>query len=289
MILVENKFGHGALPHTIDVRDHKYHRIAGLGMAPLPFLWSDGFDIENKLGYSILYENQDVTDTCGGQGGKRLNEVPASIKKGSFVRLSAHDLYDHIYYYPSGGTTIRDIGKWLVQVGIREESAVPSYLPNGTTTEQFMRDKTLSDAATSPLFKEFGFAFPKTDIETIACAIRDNNGCVLQITGNNNGTWLSAFPQATRVSEPWSHFVYAGKLKLINGKRFVGILNSWGNIGENGWQWLSEDFFTGLVTNALVIYDTTLYEYQPTLLQQSPTWLQKFLSFFANFFTAPMS
>ena len=57
------------------------------------------------------------------------------------------------------------------------------------------------------------------------------------------GTWLSPFPKppAKRV---WGHWLYAGKAKLIDGKKYIGVLNSWGiDTGEKGWQWIGEDYF----------------------------------------------
>lgn len=280
-ILAEETFGHGALKAKRDIRDFKAHRL--VGMAPLPFLWSEGFDIETKIG-PLLTENQFSSFSCGGQALRYYLEALKQLNTGSFERLSAHDPYCQIFY-PGGGTTIRDIAKLAVQVGIRNEATVASYL-DGVCPEYFMEDKSLTLASPQAVkFGEFGFAFPKTDIETIACAIRDNNGALLQVTGYNNGTWLSNNPQPTAVGQSWSHFVYAGKVRLSNGKKQIGIKNSWGNIGENGWQWLDENYFQGGVTNALVFYDKTLYQYSPTLSQSiTPTWLQRFLNFFLNYF-----
>ncbi len=282
--IVEGLHGTGAIDSPHDVRDYKYHRVKGLGMAPVPFDWNAGYDIEQRLGFPILPEDQGISSACS-LNGKRTKEVPLALKAKTFLRLSGHDLYDHIFY-PTGGSTMRDIAKWLVQVGIREESVVTSYMNGMPPTEAFMRDRSLSNAATSPLYKGFGYAFPKTDIETIACATRDNGVCLIQITGYDNLSWRTTFPQTRIAGAAWSHFITVGKLKLINGKRFVGILNSWGNVGEAGWQWLSEDFFNGLVTNAMVIFDQDEYNYQPTIVQTvAPTWLQKAINFFLNYFT----
>jgi len=279
--LVEGIHGHGALRAKKDVRDFKYRR---LGFAPIPFDWTTGFDIEAKLGMALPTENQFSSFSCGGQALRYYLEALKCLNTKSFERLSAHDPYCQIFY-PQGGTTIHDVGKIAVQVGIKNEATVPSYL-NGDCTESFMEDKNLSQA--SPIaskFAEFGYAFPNTDIETIASAVRDNNGCILQVTGWNNGSWRGTYPSSIPGGISWSHFLYAGKLKLINGKRYVGVKNSWGEIGEAGWQWLDESFFLGSVTNAIVFFDKTLYQYPPTLLQKAPTFLQKFLNFFNNYFT----
>ncbi len=278
---MSHQFGKGAIDSPRDIRDFKANRLLGAG--PLPFNWSEGVDIIAKVG-EIPVENQFASSSCGGQALRYYLEALKRLHTGTFERLSAHDPYCQVFY-PQGGTTIRDIAKLAVQVGIKSEAVVPSYI-NGDCTEYFMRDKSLTTATpAAPKFAEFGYAFPKTDIETIACAIRDNNGAILQVTGYNNQTWLTMKPSTTVEGPAWSHFVWACGAQVIEGKRYIKILNSWGNIGNNGFQFLSEDFFQGPVTNALVFFDTQFYSYNPTVVQSvTPTWLQKFLNFWANYF-----
>lgn len=106
------------------------------------------------------------------------------------------------------------------------------------------------DAKSSRLLS---YANVNTDIDIVAQAIRENKGVVLGITGVNNGTWESNMPKPPTNSAPsarWYHWVYAGKAKVINGKKYIGILNSWGNVGDKGWQWLSEDYFKTILSDA---------------------------------------
>jgi hypothetical protein len=108
------------------------------------------------------------------------------------------------------------------------------------------------DAGTA---EELSAAFVSADdIDSVAQAIRDNHGCVLGVRGSNNGTWLSQFPQPPASTDtPWFHWIYAGKAKMINGKKFIGIINSWGTqVGVNGWQWLGEEYFN--TTNVFNIW-----------------------------------
>ncbi len=78
------------------------------------------------------------------------------------------------------------------------------------------------------------------------------------VGGQNNGSWLSPFPlPPTKIS--WRHFLYGGKAKLIDGKKHIGFANSWGkSIGDNGWQWISEDYFN--VPNAIFSIWTLMFD-----------------------------
>ncbi len=281
-ILVEGKHGHGALPKKYDIRDHKSSK---LGMAPVPFNWDAGFDVTIKTGFFPV-ENQGESGSCGGQAARYYLEVLKCLQKGTFERLSAKDPYCQIFY-PGGGTDIRSIGKICVR-GIRSEILVPSYENDEPPSEFFMEDKNMSNSAAPIFFKADAYAFSKTDIESIAQSVRDNDGCIIQVNGQNNGTWLSAFPKPPSRRE-WGHFLYAGKAKRINGKKYVKCCNSWGgDVGEDGWQWLGEDYFSSRnVTNALVFYNSRVTPYVPTSTQAAinsmPSWLIRLFNWLGNY------
>lgn len=290
--LVEGIHATGAINSSWDPRDHKYNK---LGTAPQPFDWNIGFDIGKKLqtflnnpSFTIPVENQGQSGSCGGQAVRYYLEVLFALRNKTFKRLSAKNPYSQIFY-PGGGTTIRDVGNIASRKGICSEELIPSYDKGSLPSEAFMEGisanhyrEVIADAVLS---EEFGYAFPARDIDSIATAIRDNNGCILQINGQNNGTWLSPFPTPPQDTE-WSHFIYAGKAELLNGQKYIGFINSWGeSTGTLGWQWLPVNYFTsGNVTNALVFYDKALYSpYVPGTTQKALTWLQKFMNWFSNF------
>lgn len=282
--LVENQHGHGGRKGEFDIRDHK---VSGLGMAPFPFDWNKGFDIETLVG-KIPTEDQGQSFSCGGQSLRYYLEVLEAITTKSLERRSARYSYSQIWY-PGGGTTIRDIGKIGAQQGVSLEMFYSSYENGHAPSEAFMRlkggitDEIRKNAQTS---RKFGYAMTGKSIESIAQAIRDNYGCIIRINGQNNGTWLSSYPLPPQETE-WSHFVYAGKVKMVNGKKYIGIKNSWGAIGENntGWQWLGEDYFTtGNVCEGIVFYDKEVTPYTPTIPQQiTPTWLQQFMTWISRY------
>jgi hypothetical protein len=93
--------------------------------------------------------------------------------------------------------------------------------------------------------KALSYANVYSNIDAIAQAMENNKGCIIGITGKNNGTWSSKFPlpPISVDNSCWNHWVYVGKAKMINGKKYIGFLNSWGeSTGEKGWQWITEDY-----------------------------------------------
>jgi hypothetical protein len=56
----------------------------------------------------------------------------------------------------------------------------------------------------------------------------------------------------------WGHALFAGRFRIKDGKKEIGILNSWGNVGDRGWQWLSEEWFANegrFIFNPWVVID----------------------------------
>ena len=104
----------------------------------------------------------------------------------------------------------------------------------------------------------------KANIDTIAQAIQDNNGCCIAFYFENNGTMRTEFIKPP-INQTYAHWVYCGKVKMINGKKHIGFINSWGKrTGKDGWQWMSEDYFV----NGNVWYGWTLaWDYKPAKIK----------------------
>lgn len=242
MILVEKQFGHGGVKDKPDPRDYQYSTIA---MATSPFDWSIGFDIET-LGV-LPVKNQYQSFSCGGQAWASYSYV---LDKTNREEKSAKFIYSQTHV-EGGGSDGRTNCDLCVKKGVSQETLCPSYLPDKTTTEAFMvavGDITVPAYADATTNEEKSYFSGSTDIDSVAQTIRDNSGVVIGLGGQNNGTWLSPFPLPPTTVQ-WNHWVYAGKAKIINGKKYIGFLNSWGNsVGEKGWQWIGEDYFkNGLV------------------------------------------
>ncbi len=245
-----DSFGKGAIKDIADKRDFSYSDIAG---SVPQFDWNVGYDVEKEIGISLPVKNQGASLSCGGQAWSTYGNVLTTIFDKKLNDRSARFIYSQTYV-DGGGSAGRDNSEIAVNQGWGRESLVSSMEGQNTPTEAFMRlksditDDIRKDAA---LDKALSYAVVNTDIEEIARAIRDNHGCIIGISGQNNGTWLSAFPQPPQ-SVSWRHWIYVGKAKIIDGKRYIGGLNSWGeSTGEKGWQWISEDYFSALNGSAI--------------------------------------
>jgi len=183
----------------------------------------------------------------GGQAFSYYAQVLEYLHTKTFEERSAKFLYSQCWC-PEGGSRGRDICKILKSQGSAKEAFLPSYYQDKTPlSEEDYRDTSsinnvIRQDAKSTLALSYANVNP--DIDSIAQAIRDNNGCVIGVTGENNGTWYSEFPKPPTKNQ-WNHWVYACKAKLIKGKKYIGIINSWGEeCGNKGIQWIGEDYFS---------------------------------------------
>lgn len=259
MELVEQQFGTGYVYKEPEKTDRVFS-------ASTPdFDWQKGFDIEDELkkklgsSFRLPINNQYQTQSCVGQAWAKY----AGIKKvmgdpnPNWVEFSPRDIYSHIHL-PGGGSYVIQGGLFMKNNGILPFEQLPSYWsgkPNVPATEELMRDRGLEGGKESgdnanphiydnmrQLVKGGSVEYVNEDIDSIAKAIRDNYGCVLGLYGENNGTWLTEYPKPGRIV--WGHGEYAGKAKYINGKKYIGMPNSWGTgVGRGGWQWFGEEWF----------------------------------------------
>ena len=242
--------GTGAIKDTPDYRDFEYNEIA-FGAAP--FDWNVGFDIEEKIGFvtgnptfKIPVKDQDGSGSCGGQAWSYYNAAFEAVATGTYEERSARYIYSQTYVFPAGSRG-RDNSELVKTQGVAQEKLFTSYKNGLPPDEVFMQSKTdMNDShrADAKKARALSYANVQINIDEMAQAIRDNNGMVIGIVGQNNGTWYSKFPQPPTMNQDrWYHWVYVGKAKLIDGKKYIGFINSWGpSIGEQGWQWVGEDY-----------------------------------------------
>lgn len=239
----KKEFNPGGLKDRFDSRDFMWDEVGGATTAP--FDWNKGFDIEKKLGVKLVVKDQGASFSCGGQAWAYLAEVLEALATGSYEPRSAKYMYAQTCV-PGGGSRGRDNAEVFVTQGVSRESVLTSYFNGAPPSESFMqRSVDITDIVrvNANLTKASAYAQTGTDIESIASAIENNFGAVIGVDGSNNGTWASVFPSIPKTIE-WRHWVYAGKAKMINGNKHIGICNSWGSdVGEAGWQWLGEAYF----------------------------------------------
>jgi len=222
--------GKGALPHVPDERDYDYSK---LGKASAPFDWSVGVDIP-----VLKIKNQGSSSSCGGQAWSYfMGKLKGDERSAKFI-------YEQTVA-PGGGSDGRTNCDLVVKEGDCTEALYPSVKPDGTCDEAFMvSNQTIPPEAFTDALTDTAFSYAQVsiDFDSLAQAIRDNGGVILGVDGENNNSWTTAFPQPP-VNIVWRHWLYFCKAKLVNGKKFLGCTNSWGDsVGENGVQWFDESW-----------------------------------------------
>lgn len=242
--------------------DHRDHQWEEVGYGAAPFDWNAGYDVEVEmskvLGTTFVEptKNQGQSGSCGGQAASYLGGTFTVFQNKSFVEKSSKFIYAPVAY-PGGGSIGRDLCDRVVNAGWASEALCVSYENGQTPSEAFMaRTADITDAAMADAAKDRGLSYAavNTDIDSVAQALASGQGLFIGVTGANNGTWLSPFPKPPTDADGnyWGHWLKVGKAKLINGAKFIGVHNSWGaqGVGENGWQWLGEDYFNTVLHNS---------------------------------------
>lgn len=261
-MLKESELGKGGIKDKFDSRDRKF-----LAMASSPFSWESGFDIETELSkilnissFKLPVKDQGSSFSCGGMAWSTYSSILEAVATGTFEERSAKYIYAQTFV-PGGGSYGRDNSKVCKKQGVARESFLTSYENGQPPKEPFItrsQDITIDARNDAKNSKSLTYAILENpNIDMVAQAIRDNKGVVLGVTGENNGTWLSEFPQPPKGTATWNHWIYAGKAKLINGQKHIGILNSWGkSAGNQGWQWISEKYFLTKINGSQAIYNS---------------------------------
>lgn len=244
--MTEKQIKSGAYQDIYDSRDYKWSEM---GKGSTPFDWNIGYDIESVMGLTINPKDQNGSGSCGGQAFSYYGAIKEALMTGTYEERSAKFLYAQCYV-PSGGSRGRDLCDIAINQGFGRETFTPSYENGNPPNEEFMiRSQDITDLARQEAKSTLALSYASVDsanIDAVAQAIRDNHGCVIGITGENGKGWLTTYPLPATKTD-WRHWVYAGKAKMINGKKHIGIINSWGDIGERGWQWVSEDYFNARI------------------------------------------
>lgn len=232
--------GTGGQKDSFDPRDIQWNELA---KGASTFDWEKGFDV----GVPFVVKDQNGSSSCGGMAFSYYGEALEYKYNGVYEQNSAKFIYNHTAYPNAQGSTGRDNCNFVIKSGWGAERLTPSI----PATEEFMIQKDITEEAYNEAKNNIALKYANTgkSIDDIAQAISINYGAVILVAGSNNGTWLSEYPVPPKAGETvWRHWVYAGKAKKINGKKHIGILNSWGEgCGSKGWQWLSEDYFNTFV------------------------------------------
>ncbi len=250
-------FGKGAIDSKYDLRDYWFSPSDRGG-----FDWDTGYDIEKKLGVKLVVKDQNGSGSCGGQAWAYYGEVLEAVATGTYEPCSARWIYSHTRVPPSGSNGRANCDH-VIKKGLVLEAQCPSYENKKAPKESFFIGiPKLSKEAQEYAEVSRGLSYLKVpaNIEIIAQAIETHHGCIINVGGQDNGTWRSKFPKPPSARE-WGHWLYAGKVKVIKGKKYIGVINSWGtDTGDKGWQWIGEDYFdSGFVREGW----TLAWDYHP--------------------------
>ena len=258
--LKEEQFGKGALPDLHDGRDFPFGAYLESyedKVGEIKIDWKTDYKGKDNLYYKFPVKNQFISLSCVGQACAGYKEVVEYYLKRSLTQKSAKSVYSQIAL-PQGGAYFRDGMKIITEYGINTEEEVPSY-QNGVAEEAFMKDKSwMSDGLTKSAARYANqgyYSLAGADIDVFAKAIKIGQGCVMGVIGTNNGTWTSKFPKPPSTTTPysalWGHaiigvdaFFEAEDAVMINGKKYIKIKNSWNGVGEDGYQYLGEEWFS---------------------------------------------
>ncbi len=240
---LDPNFNPGGFEDRIDNRDFMFDEVGG-ATADI-FDWNLGVDVEDSLPQKLVVKDQNGSYSCGGQAWAYYAEVLEALVTGTYEPRSAKFLYSQTYV-PNGGSRGRDNADIFVNQGVCREALLSSYENGNSPSEAFItRSQDIEDAdrMDAKLSRASAYAQTGTDIDSIALAIKMNHGVVLGVDGENNGTWNSEFPVPPNTIV-WRHWIFAIGAKIINGKKHIKVINSWGTAaGKEGRQWLSEDYF----------------------------------------------
>ena len=287
-ILVENKYGTGAIRHS-KLRKRiqralrpKLHKLIG----DAPFDWTKGYPL-----YPVVIKDQDGSFSCGGQAGSYWREVHDALLTGKYVPYSAKSLYSPIAY-AGGGTTVPALQNQICNYGMNTEADVPSYQNGLPPNETFMEDTSWQtpilkyDALTRASLVPVSV---KIEINSMAQAVSLYGGAITEIEGRNNKTWESAYPLPPAstditVNNPiWRHFMFWGGASAPSNVPQIDSPNSWGkSVGDNGVQHFRQNYIdSGYVVDCFTFVPRSIISPTGSPIQWLLSLYQRFLTMFS--------
>lgn len=251
---IKKHFNNGVLSDLHDGRDYRFSIYLDryeIRFGSKPFDWDKGYDVEKELGHKLSLKNQQNSLSCVGQATAYYKELYEYYLKRVTKEKSAKSVYSQIFLQ-NGGAYLRDGVILVKNYGINLEEDVPSYQYGEDVPEEFIRDKSWMNNILTKKAKYYAnsdcYRIDGLGIDIFAKALEIGKGYLMGVSGCNNGTWYSKFPKPPTTETPqneiWGHAVCAVAAVKIDGKKYIKIKNSWGNIGENGYQYLGEEWFS---------------------------------------------
>lgn len=250
------KFGKGAVDAATNLRLPRFGDFAG----PVPFDWAKGFDLSRVVPMTI--NDQGSSSSCTFQSWSKYISVLNFNETGVYTDFSARFGYARTFL-PGGGAWLFSGGDLITLAGVPKETTTPSYTSSGRPLGEAamqVRDDRPEALAEALVYRTKAPAYVDADMESMAKAIRDQNGMIFGFTGSNEGmvtggTGVIRPPRSGEVI--WGHCVFGIGAGLINGKKYIKFINSWSEQwGQFGYGYLGEDYVaSGRTFDGLTLID----------------------------------
>lgn len=244
--MTENQFGKGSIDRPEDFLKANAWRNEEIAGAFQPALWKE----KNPVGDFATYpkRNQGVQNSCTCYAKAKALSVDELSENGAWRELSPRSIYPYVAV-PGGGASSLEVASMAVKIGMTLEYLLPT---DGLSESDVSHDAgyKLDAKQIALVYKPGSIVECTADFETIASILQAHQAqgikkvVEISIIGENNGTWLSAFPKAASLdkSKYWYHRIVVTDFGLVGGRKMLAIDNSWGTgAGYSGQQFLTED------------------------------------------------
>jgi hypothetical protein len=232
---IEN-LGKGAVVQPEDPRDFLFE---ALGAAPVD--WSRGVRLSEPPD-----ENQGTSLSCVAQATSYLHW---QLHRNSWSRRS---VYSSIFL-PQGGAYLRDGVKYIATKGQATRDEAPDPSPETETNMRNRSDITAEEEASD--IEAGYFLVTDSSIEGIAQAVRDYQGCIFGVHGNDAG-WAdltNPLPPASTSQIEWGHALYAFGYHLHDGVKCIIAKSSWCKPTHHEHHIKQPYFLTGMTFNGWAV------------------------------------
>lgn len=251
-MLEENQFGKGSLDRPEDFLKPEAAQHSEIAAAFQPAPWEE----KNEFQFATYPKrDQGMKSDCVLYSSAKALSIDELSENGKYRELSPDMVYPFVVV-PGGGSRAQDAMKFIAENGMTLEHLYPS----DSLTEEQAADPKATDhdgIATDAriiarVYKPSRFIECSADFETIASILHSfklqgvKKGVMVTVVGQNNGTWLTAFPQipsSASKASLWYHRIVVTDFGILNGKKTISFDNSWGTTpGNGGQQFLTEEY-----------------------------------------------
>lgn len=243
----DHKYGTGSIDSPEDYGKPRAWRSEEIAGAFRPATW---IEKDPARGFKTYPKrNQGAQNSCVSYALAKQLAVDEQAENGAWRELSPRSVYAYTRVPPDGGSSPIEATKLAAKQGMTLEGLLKT---DGIDDQGAAKtDGYAVDARQVALvYRPASFIECSADFETVASVIESHRLAgkdkvvTISVVGENNGTWLSAFPKPAKnwALPDWRHRVTVTDYGLVGGVKHLAIDNSWGEaVGNGGQQFLSID------------------------------------------------